>query len=92
MITTVDSSFRSKHTCDIVFKLNSDDFGPSEIRKITKYVKDVLNLKIYKTRTYSDVKLMSWCNVRIETLDTVSWEQNDKLSLDIINGALFSKE
>lgn len=92
MITVVDSSFRSKQVCDIVFKLNSDDYGTIHIRKITKYVKDVLGLKIHKTRVYSKTKCMSWCYVRIETLNTVSWAQNDELALGILNSALFSNE
>ena len=92
MITTVDSSFRSKHVCDIVFKLNSDDFGTVHIRKITKYVKDILKLPIHKTRVYSKTKCMSWCHIRIETLNIVSWEQNDELALGILNSALFPNE
>jgi len=92
MYISVDSSFKSKKPSDIVFKLNSDDFSSHSIRKITKYVKDVLKLNISKTRTYSDVKLMSWCNVKIQSNVIVSWDKNDEYALDIINAALFPKE
>ncbi len=86
MYTSVDSSFKSKSLCSIVFKLNSDDFGPAQIRQITKYAKS-LGHTVKKTRTYSPTKLMSWCNVTITTSELVKWEENDTKALEIINGA-----
>lgn len=87
MYTSINTTKSSKYLNEIVFSLNSDDFKSEHIRKITKYVKS-LGYEIRKTRTYSQTKLMSWCNVTVTTNRNVTWDINNQLALEIINNAL----
>jgi hypothetical protein len=77
----------SKKLTEVVFKLNSDDFSPVDIRKISAYIKS-LGYKYKYYRTYSDTKLMSWGVYKIQYNELVTWEENIILAEKWVNNAL----
>lgn len=73
-----------KNAGDIHFKLNSDDFSASDVRKVASYLrKNGIEYTYY--RIYSKIKLMSWGVFRISTNENVTFPINEIHTQSILN-------
>ena len=86
-------SIKSKKPHVIVFKLNSDDYSLSDIKKITKHIKS-LGYYLTKSRSYSETKCMSIARFTLwtDSFKEVSFYWNSIISKKIVEDALSNKD
>lgn len=76
-----------KDAHEIKFKLNSDDFSRSDIKKIRKHLRS--RGEKFKDHSYhSKIKCMSWQTFRIARNKYIDFHTNDILAREIIKKAL----